>query len=107
MARLLQLGALPNGNKVTLDAYLEKLTDHMDKLRYYQLRVSFATGQMLIDAQLKRLVSLETTIRHIAAPRLIYGRTVNTISAPVERAPAVENLTTREAVSLASPEGIP
>jgi hypothetical protein len=32
---------------------------------------------MIIDAQLLRLTALEKTIRHIAAPRLTYGRVVN------------------------------
>ncbi len=32
---------------------------------------------MIIDAQLLRLTALEKNIRHIAAPRLTYGRIVN------------------------------
>ncbi len=37
---------------------------------------------MVIDARLLRLTALEKTIRHIAAPRLTYGRIVNNPSDP-------------------------
>jgi hypothetical protein len=63
MERLIELGVLPNDNKATLDDYLDKLKGYIEKLEYYQARIPFATGQSLIDAQLCRLVSLETTIR--------------------------------------------
>jgi hypothetical protein len=99
MERLIELGILPNDNKATLDEYLDKLKGNIEKLEQYQSRISFATGQMLIDAQLRRLISLETTIRHIAEPRLTYGRKVNTLPTPAEVAPNAESLLTREAVS--------
>jgi hypothetical protein len=105
MERLIELGVLPNDNEATLDDYLDKLKEHIENLEYYQARIPFATGQSLIDAQLRRLVSLETTIRHIAAPRLTYGRKVNTLPAPVEGTPAVDSLTTREVVSTTYPQG--
>jgi hypothetical protein len=99
MERLIELGILPNDNKATLDDYLNKLKANIEKLEQYQSRIPFATGQMLIDAQIRRLVSLETTIRHIAEPRLTYGRKVNTLPAPAAVAQPVESTLTREAVS--------
>jgi hypothetical protein len=42
---------------------------------------------------------LETTIRHIAEPRLTYGRKVNTLPAPAAVAQTTESALTREAVS--------
>jgi hypothetical protein len=77
MANLLRLRVIPNDTKATLDAYLLKVQKSIEKLRKYQLRIPFATGQMVIDAQLIRHTALEKTIRHIAAPRLTYGRIVN------------------------------
>ncbi len=77
MANLLRLGVIPNDTKATLDAYLLKVQESIEKIRKYQLRIQFATGQMVIDAQLIRFTALEKTIRHIAAPRLTYGRNVN------------------------------
>jgi hypothetical protein len=62
MERRIELGVLPNDNKATLDDYLDKLKANIEKLEQYQSRIPFATGQMLIDAQIRRLVSLETTI---------------------------------------------
>ena len=99
MERLIELGILPNDNKATLDDYLDKLKANIEKLEQYQSRIPFATGQMLIDAQIRRLVSLETTIRHIAEPRLAYGRKVNNLSAPAAMAQATEGPLTRDAVS--------
>jgi hypothetical protein len=96
MERLIELGILPNDNKATLDDYLDKLKANIEKLQQYQSRIPFATGQMLIDAQIRRLVSLETTIRHIAEPRLSYGRKVNTLPAVAQ---TTESTLTREAVS--------
>jgi hypothetical protein len=77
MANLLRLRVLRNDTKATLDAYLQKVQESIEKLRKYQLHLPFATGQMVIDAQLIRYTALEKTIRHIAAPRLTYGRIVN------------------------------
>jgi hypothetical protein len=105
MERLIELGVLPNDNKATLDDYLDKLKGHIEKLERYQARIPFATGQTLIDAQLRRLVSLEITIRHIAEPRLTYGHKVNTLPAPAEVTQTVESLPTREVVSPASATG--
>ncbi len=100
MERLIELGVLPNDNNATLiDTYLDKLKANLEKLEQYQSRIPFATGQMLIDAQIRRLVSLEMTIRHIAEPRLTYGRKVNTLLAPAAVAQTTESLLTREAVS--------
>jgi hypothetical protein len=99
MERLIELGILPNDNKATLDDYLDKLKANIEKLQQYQSRIPFATGQMLIDAQIRRLVSLETTIRHIAEPRLTYGRKVNNLPAPAAVAQSTESSLTREAVS--------
>jgi hypothetical protein len=77
MTNLLRLRVIRNDTKATLDAYLLKVQESIEKLRKYQLRIPFATGQMVIDAQLIRYTALEKTIRHIAAPRLTYGRIVN------------------------------
>jgi hypothetical protein len=77
MANLLRLGVIPDDTKATLDAYLLKVQESFDKIRRYQLRIPFATGQLVIDAQLLRLTALERTIRHFAAPRLTYGRIIN------------------------------
>ncbi len=77
IANLLRLRVIPDDTKTTLDAYLLKVQESIDKIRRYQLRIPFATGQMIIDAQLLRLTALEKTIWHIAAPRLTYGRIVN------------------------------
>ncbi len=77
MANLLRLRVIPDDTKTTLDAYLLKVQESIDRIRRYQLRIPFATGKMIIDAQLLRLTALEKTIRHIAAPRLTYGRVVN------------------------------
>jgi hypothetical protein len=77
MNNLLRLRVIPNDTKTTLDAYLLKVQESIERIRRYQLRIPFATGQMIIDAQLLRLSALEKTIRHIAAPRLTYGGVVN------------------------------
>ncbi len=77
MANLLRLRVIRDDTKATLDAYLVKVQESIEKIRKYQLRIPFATGQMVIDAQLIRYTALEKTIRHIAAPRLTYGRVVN------------------------------
>ena len=77
MTNLLRLRVIRNDTKATLDTYLLKVQESIEKLRKYQLRIPFATGQMIIDAQLIRYTALEKTIRHIAAPRLTYGRIVN------------------------------
>ncbi len=82
-----------------MTTWTDKLKGNIEKLEQYQSRIPFATGQMLIDAQLRRLVSLETTTRHIAEPRLTYGRKVNTLPAPALVAQTTESLLTREAVS--------
>jgi hypothetical protein len=77
MANLLRLRVILNDTKATLDSYLLKVQESIEKLRKHQLRIPFATGQMVIDAQLLRYTVLEKIIRHIAAPRLTYGRIVN------------------------------
>jgi hypothetical protein len=82
MANLLRLRVIPNDTKATLDAYLLKVQESIEKIRKYQLRIPFATGQMVIDAQLLCYTALEKTIRHIAAPRLTYGRVVNNPDPP-------------------------
>jgi len=80
MAKLLQLGIIPNDSKRTLDAYLTKLVGMIDRLRDYQSRVPFATAHAIIDAQLMRLTGLEKAVRSTVAPRLIYGRVVNNLA---------------------------
>ncbi len=82
MVNLLRLRVIPDDTKVTLGAYLLKVQKSIDKIKKYQLRISFATGRMVIDAQLLRYTALEKTIRHISAPRLTYGRVVNNPDPP-------------------------
>jgi hypothetical protein len=105
MANLLRLRVIPNDTKATLDAYLVKVQESIEKLRKYQLRIPFATGQMVIDAQLIRYTALEKTIRHIAAPRLTYGRIVNNPD-PVTRDDNIEvEQPPREGNPIAAEEG--
>jgi hypothetical protein len=48
MANLLRLRVIRNDTKATLEAYLVKVQESIEKLRRYQLRIPFATGQMVI-----------------------------------------------------------
>ena len=86
MAKLLQLGIIPDDSKRTLDEYLFKLEGIIDRLRDYQSRVPFVTAHAIIDAQLMRLTGLEKTVRSAVAPRLIYGRVVNSLPAVIDEA---------------------
>jgi hypothetical protein len=80
MAKLLQLGIIPDDSKRTLDLYLSKLVGMIDRLRDYQSRVPFAMAHAIIDAELMRLTRLEKAVRSTVAPRLIYGRVVNNLA---------------------------
>ncbi len=83
MAMLLSLQILPNDHKATLDAYLHKLEGHMEDLKDTLSRIPFAITRKVATAQLHRISGLAKTIRHITAPRLIYGRVVNNFPAPI------------------------
>ncbi len=82
MAKLLQLGIIPNDSKRTLDEYLSKLDEMIDRIRDYQARVPFATAHAVMDAQLKRLTGIEKAVRDTVSSRLIYGRVVNNLPTP-------------------------
>ena len=82
MARLLQLGIIPDDSKHTLDLYLTKLQGMIDRIRDYQSRVPFATAHTVMDAQLIRLTGIEKTVKDTVSPRLIYGRVVNNMPPP-------------------------
>jgi hypothetical protein len=86
MAKLLQLGIIPDDSKHTLDEYLSKLEGMIDRLRDYQTRVPFATSHSIIDAQLMRLTGLEKAVRGTVAPRLVYGRVVNNLPTVITEA---------------------
>jgi hypothetical protein len=86
MAKLLQLGIIPDDSKHTLDGYLSKLEGMIDRLRDYQTRVPFATAHAMIDAQLMRLTGIEKAVRTTVAPRLTYGRVVNNLPSVIDQA---------------------
>jgi hypothetical protein len=86
MAKLLQLGIIPDDSKRTLDEYLSKLEGTIDRIRDYQTRVPFATAHAMIDAQLKRLTGLEKAVKNTVSPRLIYGRVVNNLPTVINEA---------------------
>ncbi len=86
MAKLLQLGIIPDDSKHTLDGYLSKLEGMIDRLRDYQSRVPFATSHSIIDAQLMRLTGLKKAVRSTVAPRLVYGRVVNNLPTMINEA---------------------
>ncbi len=46
MAKLLQLGIIPDDSKRTLDLYLVKLQGMIERIRDYQSRIPFATGTL-------------------------------------------------------------
>jgi hypothetical protein len=87
MARLLSLQILPNDHKATLDAYLHKLEGHMESLKDTLSRIPFAITHKVATAQLHRLSGLTKTIKHITAPRLVYGRVVNSAPAAINEDP--------------------
>ena len=82
MAKLLQLGIIPDDSKNTLDLYLVKLQGMIDRIRDYQSRIPFATAHMLLDAQLMRLTGIEKAVKDTVQPRLVYGRVVNNMPPP-------------------------
>ncbi len=82
MAKLLQLGIIPDDSKRTLDLYLVKLQVMIDRIRDYQSRVPFATAHTIMDAQLIHLTGIEKAVKDTVSPRLIYGRVVNNMPSP-------------------------
>jgi hypothetical protein len=87
MAMLLSLQILPNDHKSTLDAYLHKLEGHIESLNDTLSRIPFAITHKVATAQLHRISALAKTIRHITAPRLVYGRVVNNAPAAINEDP--------------------
>jgi hypothetical protein len=78
MANLLRLRVISNDTKTTLDAYLLKVQESIEKLRKYQLRIPFATGQMVIDAQLSNSPRLALpTVGSSTIPTLHQGTTAS------------------------------
>ncbi len=82
MARLLQLGIIPDDSKRTLDIYLSKLGGMIDRIKDSQARVPFATAHAIMDAQLMRLTGIEKAVKDTVSPRLIYGKVVNNLPPP-------------------------
>jgi hypothetical protein len=87
MSMLLNLQVLPNDHKATLDEYLHKLDGHMEGLKDTLSRIPFAITHKVATAQLHRLSGLAKTIRHITAPKLVYGRVVNNAPAAINENP--------------------
>ena len=87
MAMLLSLQILPDDHKSTLDAYLHKLEGHMETLKDTLSRIPFVITHKVATAQLHRLSGLSKTIRHITAPKLVYGRVVNSAPAAINEDP--------------------
>jgi hypothetical protein len=83
MSMLLNLQILPNDHKATLDEYLRKLDGHMEYLKDTLSRIPFAITHKVATAQLSRISGLTKTIRHITAPKLVYGRVVNSAPAAI------------------------
>ncbi len=75
MANLLRLRVIPDDNKTTLDAYLLKVQESIERIRRYQLRIPFATGQMIICSTAPPLRTREDYSPHCrASPDLWKGR---------------------------------
>ena len=55
----------------------------MEYLKDTLSRIPFAITHKVATAQLSRISGLAKTIRHITAPRLIYGRVANNFPAPI------------------------